>query len=136
MSKEEQLRDACGSLVEYESLDEVKGLIDEGVDVDSSDQDGKTPLMWAATCDHVGIIRLLLDNGADVNNRTNRGTTALYGAAWYCNNEAVKLLIERGADIQAKKHNNQTPLDIAKRHCRSTEAIIKKAIKSTKGKND
>ena len=44
MPKEQQLRNACSN----GWLDDAKGLIEEGVDVESSDENGWTPLMLAA----------------------------------------------------------------------------------------
>ena len=130
-SKEEQLREACSK----DRFDEVRGLIEEGVDVDSKDEIGRTPLMWAAYKGHVEIIRLLLDHGADVNNRTYGDYyIALHWAASYGKDESVKLLIERGANLHVVNNNGSTALNEAKR--RKTVAIILKAMSSIKGKND
>ena len=133
MSKGRQLKDACL----YGRLDEVKGLIDEGVDVDSSDWSGQTSLMYAARNGHVEIVRLLLDNGANIHNKDDTWRTALHYAAYYGYDEAVRLLIGRGANLHVKSDWGETPLDEANagHHC-STAAIIKANIKSTKGKND
>lgn len=38
-------------------------LLESGADVDLSDNDGRTPLFWAAECDDMGIVRLLLHHG-------------------------------------------------------------------------
>ena len=146
MSEEHiQLRRACEN---YE-LDEVKQLIEEGVDVDSRDEFGGTPLMYACAVrksefgiDNVDIVRLLLDHGADVNHKfTNNdggNGTALHYATHNGYNETVKLLIERGANLHVKDSGNRTPLDDAKIWKRSSTAatIIEAAMKSTKGKND
>ena len=116
-------------------LDEAKGLIEEGVDLDSEDELGSTPLIFAAAYNKVDIVQLLLDNGANVNNKSNGSETAIHIATYQGNDEIVKLLIERGADLHVKD-SGLTPLDIAKKKYRfTTIALIERAINSTKGKN-
>ena len=139
-SKGQQLRDACGYIGNF---DEVKRLVDEeGVDVESSDDRNRsncdTPLMKAAMHGHVDIVRFLLDRGANIDNRSDIDDTALHYAAYYGHDEIVKLLIERGANLHVRDdHDNRTPLDDAKnKNKSSTVAIIKKATKSTKSKNE
>src|SRR5262249_11014455 len=56
----------------------------------------RTPLMWAALHNDVGMIRLLLDRGADPNQSTYYGNP-LSHACWHDNFEAAELLIARGA---------------------------------------
>jgi len=130
--KEDQLMEAC----EGGELDEAKRLVDEGVDVNSMDEDGYTPLWSAAIYGNVDIVRLLLDRGANVNKSDNNGGTELHDAAINGKDEAVRLLIERGADLHMKA-NGSTPLDWAKRYNKSsTAAIIEIAIKSIKGENE
>lgn len=46
---------------------EVQRLLDQGVDVNARDADGKTALMRAAEAGHTDCIRLLLERGADIN---------------------------------------------------------------------
>ena len=142
-SKESFLRKAC----ENGELEEVKGFIEEGVDVDSRcPQLGNTP---RACYGKVDIVRLLLDHGANIHSKSQNDYTALHQALWLRHEAAddddkvVKLLIERGADLHAKSHDG-TPLDEAKYYAKESNhssAIalldkIKTAIISTKGKND
>ena len=133
MSKEDQLGDAC----ENGEFDEAKRLIGEGVDVDSNNADGWTPLENAVRGGHIDIIRLLLDHGANVNKRDIYGWAVLHLAACEGQDEAVRLLIKRGAHLHVKHDAEKTALDDAKEYDQSsTAAIIKAAIKSTKGKNE
>lgn len=44
----------------------VKELIESGVDVNQQDEQGWTPLNWAAGKGEVGILKLLVESGADV----------------------------------------------------------------------
>jgi ankyrin repeat protein len=42
--------------------------LEHGADVDAQDNDGDTPLIWAATEGYSGLVNMLLDAGANVNN--------------------------------------------------------------------
>ncbi len=53
-----------------------------GVDLDASDDDGRTTLHWAAHLGSVGCIQELLEAGANRNAKDNHGETALYFQWW------------------------------------------------------
>src|SRR6266700_5890531 len=55
----------------------IEHALGSGTNVDSSDDKGFTPLMWAAVSGHAGIVKLLLEKGARVNARNKNGETAL-----------------------------------------------------------
>ena len=78
-----------GGACEDGRLDEVKGLIDEGVDVNSRSGNGRTPLMYAARNGHVDIVRLLLDHGANINQKSNDGCTVMHVAAFWGHDEVL-----------------------------------------------
>ena len=82
------------------SLDVARLLIDSGAEVDATDENGCTPLHWAALNNSLGMARLLLDRGADVDARTENGWTPLQRAAGtFPKSRAVaSLLIEKGAN--------------------------------------
>ncbi|MCA7010841.1 ankyrin repeat domain-containing protein [Wolbachia endosymbiont of Tribolium confusum] len=71
----------------------------KGINVNAADQDGKTPLHFAAENSHVDIVKLLIEKGADVNAAGQDGRTPLHFAAENSHVDVVKLLIEKGADI-------------------------------------
>jgi len=127
LTKEDQLWRAC----EGGRLDEAKQLVDEGVDVESTNGIGRTPIINAAANGHVDIIRFLLDRGANIDRKDIGGNTALHRAAYWDEDEAARLLIERGANLHIKDNRyGYTPLDRAKRnHQSSTAAIIEAAMK-------
>ncbi|MDA2929702.1 ankyrin repeat domain-containing protein, partial [Acidobacteria bacterium AH-259-O06] len=56
--------------------DRVKALLDADADVNATDVDGMTPLMWAAFGGHTNTVRALLDAGADVSVKDKQGSTA------------------------------------------------------------
>ena len=86
----------------------VRSLLNAWPDVNATDREGNTALMFAAcgcgpasTEDSLELMRLLLANGADPNLKNNSAETALMIAAARGRLDAVVLLVEHGA--QAKK---------------------------------
>jgi ankyrin repeat protein len=105
-------------------LEDVKELIQRGVNIDSKDKDGLTPLHHAVASDNLELLRLLIAGGADVNVRENNSwntpllINAVLGEHW----EALKVLLEKGADLNAKDNWNRTTLHFAAWHG-YTEAV-------------
>lgn len=57
--------------------DELKALLDSGLDVNATDRGGRTTLHLAAILGQVELARYLLSRGADINARNNPGHTPL-----------------------------------------------------------
>ena len=86
-----------------------------GGDVNESDDEGRTALMFAAVNKHTDCAKALLEHDADVNARAKDGGTALMLAATSGDIETVRGLLRRGADVSTKFHKTgQTALAIAK----------------------
>ncbi|KAH6981804.1 hypothetical protein BKA56DRAFT_549653 [Ilyonectria sp. MPI-CAGE-AT-0026] len=83
-----------------------------GINIDSKDSYGRTPLIWAAKGGHEAVVRLLLDRGADIEAADeDEGQTPLLWAAEEGYEAVVRLLLDRGADIEAAAEGEgQTPL--------------------------
>jgi ankyrin repeat protein len=92
----------------------VSQLLAQGADVDTRDDHGATPLMYAAAVGSAPMMQQLIAAGADVNARNVFDATALM---WCANQfEKVKLLIDKGADVNARSKRGRTPLLIAASH--------------------
>ena len=98
------------ALQQQESL--VKRLIQRGADIN---RPGWTPLHYAATKGHVGIIRMLLEHHAYIDAESPNGTTPLMMAARQGHFDVVKLLLWEHADPQRKSESGQTALGMALR---------------------
>lgn len=72
--------------------------IENGFDVNATDQEQHTALMMAAYNGHSEIVGMLLDHEATPDARDNQDRTALMYASTGPFNESVKLLLEAGAD--------------------------------------
>lgn len=85
----------------------VYALIAAGVDVNSANEHGTTPLMAAAAHGHLRIVSFLLENGADFRARRLDSFDALALAVFYGHLDIVRELIARGASL---KTDAGTPL--------------------------
>jgi beta-lactamase regulating signal transducer with metallopeptidase domain len=91
-------------------LDDVRELLDRGVNVNAAVDGDGTPLIAAARGGHVDIVRLLLDRGADVNLPVPGDGAPLLMAAREGHVEIVRLLLDRGADIELMVKDDENAL--------------------------
>ena len=107
-----------------ENIEAVKKTLADGADVNAKDDNGWTPLRWAAGIGHKEVSEYLITMGADVNAaETGSGMTPLHFAAGGDQKEIVELLLANGADVNAKNVpmlikngksvQGSTPLDAA-----------------------
>ncbi|KAE8358625.1 ankyrin repeat-containing domain protein [Aspergillus caelatus] len=90
--------DAFFNAVHRDKAAVVSLLIEYGVSPERRDNDGMTPLAYAAYYRHDKVIEVLLSHGANVNALVH-GFTALSFAIDEGKVPAVKLLLENGADL-------------------------------------
>lgn len=94
----------------------VLELINTGVNINSKDEYGDTPLLKAIEAENVHISKLLVDAGADANVRAADfyKSTLIHLSTSKLNVELVKLLINAGGDVNAKSGPKwYTPLHLA-----------------------
>ena len=75
----------------------VVELLDEGIDVNSIDLDGRTALHIAACEGHLGVVKALISRRANIDARDRWGSTAAADAKYYGNLDVYNLLKARGA---------------------------------------
>ena len=90
----------------------ARQLINRGADVNKP---GWTPLHYASTGGHTGIMTVLLEQHAYIDAESPNGTTPLMMAAQYGSMAAVRLLLEAGADAALKNQLGLTAQDFAMR---------------------
>lgn len=88
----------------------VDDLLNEGVDVNSIDLDGRTALHIAACEGHVEVVKLLLSRKANIDARDRWGSTAAADAKYYGNLEVYNILRARGAKTPKSR---KTPMTVA-----------------------
>ena len=82
----------------------------------STDDTGRTPLLWACRGVHLGVVRLLVERGADVNALDGSRIAPLHSVASRGHLEAASLLVARGARLDARMADGATPLHLAARN--------------------
>jgi ankyrin repeat protein len=76
----------------------LRGLLSKKADVNASQPDGATALLWAAHWNDVEAVRLLLAAGANAKVTNRFGASPLSEAAALGNPALVKMLLDAGAD--------------------------------------
>ncbi|KAH8767818.1 hypothetical protein BGZ57DRAFT_797785, partial [Hyaloscypha finlandica] len=111
----------------------VEALLHKGVETDSKDNYGQTPLSWAAQNGHEAVVKLLLETGkVDVDSKDSvHSWTPLSWAARNGHEAVVKLLLETGkVDVNSKGSNGRTPLLLAALY--GHEAVVKLLLETGK----
>jgi serine/threonine protein kinase len=95
-------------------VNEVKSLLDRGVNPNAKDANGSSLLHYAVTNNQVDIAKLLIDRGADIHAHYSKdGHTVLHLAILHQDGEMTKLLLDNKADSNARDNFNFTPLHVA-----------------------
>jgi ankyrin repeat protein len=109
----------CTALAFDECPDELtRWLVDQGLDVDSPDARGRTPLWHRARAGQ--DLTLLLELGADVNG--GRGESPVIAAI--AHPEALRLLLERGAEVNTVTSGGAPLHRAALRSAQSTRILL------------
>jgi ankyrin repeat protein len=98
----------------------VEALLDNGAEIEARNEDGSTPLIWAASFAQTDIFKLLVQRGARVNATDKNGNTPLMAAACQCAvatmnsaDDVIRILLDQGAKVNARNHDGRTALMLA-----------------------
>ncbi|XVF37510.1 hypothetical protein REPUB_Repub20aG0015100 [Reevesia pubescens] len=114
----------------------VEDLLNEGIDVNSIDLDGRTALHIAACEGHVEVVMLLLSRKANIDARDRWGSTAAADAKYYGNVELYNILKARGAKVPKTRKTPMTvanPREVPEYELNPLELQIRKSDGITKG---
>lgn len=103
--------------------------LDAGADVNiRSENNGYTPLIWAASRGHIATARLLIEAGAALDIQANDGQTALMRTSDNGHLELVQLLLDAGADVNIETDRGITALLLAElKHHSEVAELLQKA---------
>ncbi len=124
VEKSKNIKEAYNDAICCYGLD-IAGIqlcVENGVDIDFKDKDGKTLLEQAIWGRNAGKIEKLLEMGADANVQKKDSSwfssTLLFGFGM----QTLKLLVQYGADINALTSKGETCLQMAEQ-CKNAELI-------------
>ena len=105
------------SALRTQDFEEAKRLIANGIDINSKDNEGDTPLHLVAAMGQLEIVELLIKSDPKIDLHDGwdiLGRTPLYRAVIKGNFAVVKALVQAGANINAKQWDGYTALYLAK----------------------
>ncbi|EOY04563.1 Integrin-linked protein kinase family isoform 3 [Theobroma cacao] len=114
----------------------VEDLLNEGIDVNSIDLDGRTALHIAACEGHVEVVKLLLTRKANIDARDRWGSTAAADAKFYGNVDVYNILKARGAKVPKTRKTPMTvanPREVPEYELNPLELQVRKSDGITKG---
>ena len=88
----------------------VELFLSSGVDIDTRDEHGRTPLMVSTFNGKEEVAIFLIRSGADVRAKDTAGYGPLHWAAFNGYSNVVKLLVEKRADVNERSNHGWTPL--------------------------
>lgn len=81
--------------------------------VNSSNQEGASPLMMAAVSGQLEVVQLMVEKNADIDKQDGvHWWTALMQATYHGNIDIVKYLLSQGADVSLRAKNGYTAFDL------------------------
>ena len=92
----------------------VRAMLDLGVDINTQDGWGSTPMMYAAVNGNTEVVELLLERGDDVNDGNHKmGRIPIMWAAQGGYDDTVRLLLTKGARTDLTGINGETAMMLA-----------------------
>lgn len=109
----EVLSDDIFSAIRSIDYTSINVLLSDGIDVDTADRQGNTPLMVATQIGNPRIVNIILSHSPEINAQNKKGTTALMIAAGTGQLHILKELLNHGADAYLHDGEGNTALTLA-----------------------
>ncbi|CAN9370155.1 unnamed protein product [Alternaria sp. RS040] len=121
----------CETFIDTESH-AIELLLLAGVDINSSDEDGYTPLIWACLYGDLSLVKLYLKLGANPNVTKGQSRTPLYEAchARKPEEDKIKELLDHGADVNQQDKYGRTALFAVRLAAPGSASLISLLIKA------
>jgi len=118
------LRTACA----YGNVERTAALIRQGQDVNGTDSEGRTALMYAVYCERYECAALLINQGAHLDQQADDGSTATHRAAFCGSARMLQLLLDSGANHLVCDEEGRIPLHWAahNKHIGCLSALVKR----------
>lgn len=104
------------TIFDYIETDNVAGInnyISENKEINLSNEEGLTPLMFAIKLHKNEIAKNLIKGGANINDLTKKGLTPLIVAIRYKNKDFISFLLTQDVDINSKLREHPDALAVA-----------------------
>ena len=89
-------------------------LIDAGADIETKNENGRSPLLRASVSGKIAVVKMLVEAGADVCVTDNEGDSCLTLAAWSEHTETVRYLVGlKDVDVNHAENDGDTALHFA-----------------------
>ncbi|KAL4970640.1 ankyrin repeat-containing domain protein [Aspergillus stella-maris] len=99
-----------GPLFHAQTSEDVDLLLDNGAELEATNNKGHTPLAYAVSQGRdLMMINRLIDRGANIESRDHWGRTPLANLFFH-KRGMVQTLLDRGANIESKDNDGRTPL--------------------------
>jgi hypothetical protein len=92
--------------VYQQDLSWIKQILSRGIDPDTTDPDGNTPLIIAVSEGNLPMVKMLWEYGSDINQKVLYGLTHLMFSCLYNNYSLAKFLVEKGAFLNINVPKN------------------------------
>jgi ankyrin repeat domain-containing protein 50 len=104
-------------------------LHDKGANMNAKNNEGQSPLLWAALAGRMDAVQTMVELGANIQDGDRFGFTVLHAAVLMGHEPMVQFLLSQGADANAIDNDGWTPLHAAAVNRRS--AVIDVLVKHT-----
>lgn len=95
------------------NIDQIKALLDQGLDINKGNDKGVTPFHIACLLGNTAVINLLAEHQADINKSDQLGVTPLHIACKRGDMQLVNFLLNKEAKATIQDKSGSTPLHYA-----------------------